>query len=901
MFNLEDKDKSKSLLDELSSDLDSNKSLEDKYIVAEERLTTVFSDEKTPQDTLIVEEEYIAPQQAEDYIVKSQLIDFETPNLKPINISKEMRQSFLDYSMSVICARALPDARDGLKPVHRRILYSMHEQGILSQGAHKKSARIVGDVLGKYHPHGDAPVYEAMVRMAQDFSMRYPLIDGHGNFGSVDGDEPAAMRYTEARMSKIANSIVESLKKDTVDFVENYDGSDIEPQVLPTRIPNLLVNGATGIAVGMATSIPPHNLNEILSGVIALAKNAEITIEELMTYIPAPDFPTSGLILGLENVKKAYQTGKGFVTLRAKTHIEELKNGKKRLVVTEIPYMVNKARLVEKIAELVKTKALEGITDLRDESSMHGIRIVIDVRRDIFPEVLRNQLFKSTALQTNFPINFLALVNGIPTVLNLKQMLQVFLNHQIEIVTRRSQFDLDKASARAHILEGLKIAIHNIEDVISIIRDSNNDQMVHQRLSEKYQLSSEQTKAIIEMRLGRLTSLAIEKMNEELSQLKVLMAHLSHILNNFGALIELIIEELSEIKGKFSDNRKSEIVGGEISIDNEDLIPQKDIAITMSSKGYVKRVPLEQFQIQHRGGVGSKAMTTYEDDDVDTIITTNTHNDLLIFTSFGKVYRLRAYQLPELSKQAKGIPFLNLINIEKDEKVVALLSTKEYLPSQDLLTVTKQGIIKRTKFSEYSRINISGKRALGLKEGDALIAAMIVKENDDVIIGSSDGNVVRFDLSQVRKMGRTASGVKGISLNDKATVVGASSSSSQSLILSIGKYGFGKLTPLIDYRKTKRGAKGVKSINVKKAGLLKFVSLVYGHEDMLITTKLGITIRTNLTQVSRSSRGTKGVKIITLGDGNSIKSVDVINTQQIEAQVEEAIRKTQELKISSLT
>ncbi len=865
----------------------------DKYIVDEDKLKTVFNDSKP----MIDEEDEIKPQSKPGYEVKSQLIENTIGGLSPINISKEMRQSFLDYSMSVITSRALPDARDGLKPVHRRILYSMFEQGITDSGSFKKCARIVGDVLGKYHPHGDSAVYESMVRMAQEFSMRYPLVNGHGNFGSIDGDEAAAMRYTEAKMTKISGEIVKDLRKDTVDFINNYDGSEQEPLVLPNKIPNLLINGVTGIAVGMATSIPPHNLTETLNAIIALAKNPAITLEELMIHVVAPDFPTRGLILGLDNVKRAYETGRGSVTIRAKTHIEELSNGKKRIVVTEIPFMVNKSRLVEKIAELVKDKTIEGITDLRDESSREGIRIVIELRRDVFPEVLRNQLFKSTALQSNIQMNLLAIVNGVPKTLNLKQILEVFLDHQKDIVKRRSKFELRKNEERAHILEGLKIAIENIEDIISIIRKSQDEKEASTKLKTLFELSDKQTKAIVDMRLSRLTGLAIENMNEELKQLDIKIKELNDILNNEHVLIDVIIGELNQNKGLFGDERRSEIISGEISIDNEDLIPQKDIAITLTRKGYVKRVPLEQFEIQHRGGVGAKAMTTYEDDDVDKIITTTTHTDLLIFTSFGKVYRIRSHQLPEMSKQAKGMPFVNIINISKDEQVVSLLTTNEYLPSKYLLTVTKKGTVKRTSLEDYSRINRNGKRALTLKENDKLVEAMIVTNNDDIIIGGSNGNAVRFDVLNIRPMGRTATGVKGINLEKTASVVGAATSNRGTLVLSIGKDGFGKLTPISDYRKTLRGAKGVKAINVKKAGDLKFVSVVNGNENILVTTKQGITIRINLEQVSRSSRGTKGVKIISINANNAIKSIAIIDTKEISEQVEEAIRKTQEIKL----
>lgn len=886
--------------DDESGSKNNSRDNDEKYLVDEEKLKTVFDDEskiKTPEEEKKLQD---SVQNKAKYEVKSQIIENSIDGLRPINISKEMRQSFLDYSMSVIASRALPDARDGLKPVHRRILYSMHEQGIIATSAHKKSARIVGDVLGKYHPHGDSSVYDSMVRMAQDFSMRYLLVDGHGNYGSIDGDPAAAMRYTEARMSKISNEMVSDLKKQTVDFIPNYDGSEQEPVVLPSKIPNLLINGATGIAVGMSTNIPPHNLRETLNAIVALAKNPELTTMELMQYIIAPDFPTGGLILGIENVKRAYETGRGSVTIRAKTHIEEYQNGKKSIIVTEIPYMVNKARLVEKIAELVKDKIIDGITDLRDESSRSGIRIVIEVRRDVFPEVLRNQLFKMTALQTNFPIQLLALVNNVPHTLNLKQICEIFINHQKEIVIRRSKFDLKKYQDRAHILEGLKIAINSIDDIISIIRQSSDDKKAQEKIQNTFSLSEVQSKAIIEMRLGRLTGLATEKMNEELLKVNLLIKELNEILTNSQKLIDVIVDEINVIIGMFGDERRSEIIDGEIAIDNEDLIPQKDIAITMTTKGYVKRVALENFQIQHRGGIGAKAMTTYEDDDVETIITTTTHTDLLVFTSFGKVYRLRAHQLPELSKQAKGVPFINLINIQKDEQVVALLATNQYLPSQYLLTVTAKGIVKRTALQDYSKINRNGKLALNLKENDWLINAMIVNNNDDIIIGSSKGNAVRFDVLNVRPMGRTATGVKGITLQKGAIVVGASTSSSGSLILSIGQDGFGKLTPIDQYRKTNRGAKGVKSINIKKAGDLKFVSLVHGNEDILITTKQGITIRTNLSQIAHSSRGTKGVKIISLTNHNVIKSVAVINTEAINEQVDEAIRKTQELKLADL-
>ena len=888
------------ILDEDKKELDIEEQNDDsKYYVEEEKIKTVFTEKKAP---VIVEEDEEVPQEKEGYQVQPQLIEEETDRLAPMSVSSEMRKSFLEYAMSVIVSRALPDARDGMKPVHRRILFGMHELGLTSSGKHKKSARVVGDVLGKYHPHGDSSVYEAMVRMAQDFSMRYPLVDGQGNFGSIDGDGAAAMRYTEARMSKIAGTMVDGIRKNTVDFVDNYDGSDKEPAVLPARIPNLLVTGATGIAVGMATNIPPHNLTEVINGVIQVARNPEITIPELMQFITGPDFPTGGIILGSSGIREGYETGRGSVGIRSKTRIEELKNGKSRIIVEEIPFMVNKANMIEKIAHLVKDKVIEGITDLRDETSRQGIRVVISLRRDVVPEVVLNKLFKLTQLQTNFSMNMLALVDGAPETLNLKRALEVYLNHQIEVVSRRTQFDLEKTEARAHILDGLKIAITNIDQAIKIIRGSSNDADAQAELMKAFELSEIQAKAITDMRLGRLTGLAIEKMNEELTALNLEITKLRNILENRNVLLDVVVSELEEIRDKFGDSRRSEIIEGLGSIADEDLIPQKDIAITMSSNGYVKRIPLEEYQVQNRGGVGSKSMSTYEDDGVEKIVTTTTHTDLLIFTSLGKVYRIRAHQIPELSKQAKGIPFINIIPIEKTEKVISLLSVDSYDQGDFLLTVTKKGIIKKTPIEEYSRINRNGKRALGLRDDDMLIKAMIVNDSQEIVIGGSNGKVVRFDATEVRSMGRTATGVKGIDLSDdlKSKVVGASITSDDSYILSIGQDGFGKKTLVNEYRKTKRGAKGVKSINVEKAGYLKFVEIVRGDEDILIITKQGVTIRTTLSQVATSGRGAKGVKVISLKDDNSIKSIAVIDNAQIQESIDNAIRKTQEISLKDL-
>lgn len=894
-FNDEDEDKKNKEI--INDDEDS------KYYGQTDELKVVFSDESEVKKIVVDEDEEIIPQNNEEYQVKSQLIDEETEFLAPINVSQEMRKSFLEYAMSVIVSRALPDARDGLKPVHRRILYSMSELGVTSSDPFKKSARIVGDVLGKYHPHGDSAIYESMVRMAQDFSLRYPLIDGHGNFGSIDGDEAAAMRYTEARMSKIANEMIDGLKKNTVDFIPNYDGSEQEPLVLPARFPNLLVSGSVGIAVGMATNIPPHNLGEVIDGVIALARNPEITIEELMQYVKGPDFPTGATILGRKGIVDAYTTGKGSIITRSKTHIELLKNGKSRIIVTEIPYEVKKPAMIEKIATLIKDKKIDGIVDLRDETSRKGIRVVIELRKNIVPEVMLNQLFKLTNLQINYSANMIALVNNEPKLLNLKSALQVYLNHQIDVVTRRVKFDLEKTKARAHILEGLKIAINNIDEIIKIIRSSKTDAEAQTRMMEAFSLSEKQAKAITEMRLGRLTGLAIEKMNEELNELNEMIRNFEEILANHGKLIQLIIDELTIIKDKYSDERRTEIdVNNFGDISDEDLIPEKNILITMSAKGYVKRIPLIEYRVQKRGGVGSSTQTTYSDDDVAKILSTTTHTDLLIFTSFGKVYRLRSHQIPEMSKQAKGIPFLNLIQIEKEERVVSLLTTNSYNDDEFLVTITKSGVIKRTPISQYERINRNGKIALSMREGDELVKAMKVKSNDEIILGASNGKVVRFSVDEVRPMSRTATGVTGMRFDNpnKEYIIGASNTSEGNVVLSIGANGFGKKTSLVDYRQTKRGAKGVKSINAEKSGSLIYVGLVSGNEDIMVVTNKGVAIRTSLNSIADSSRSTKGVRVIQIKDNSKIQSVAILDMEHIEQEVEKEISRTQELMLNNI-
>ena len=871
-----------------------------KYNVEDDELKIVFKENDQVEKVVVEEEEEEVPQNNEEYEVKSQIIEQETEFLAPVNVSQEMRKSFLEYAMSVIVSRALPDARDGLKPVHRRILYSMSELGVTSSAPFKKSARIVGDVLGKYHPHGDSAIYESMVRMAQDFSLRYPLIDGHGNFGSIDGDEAAAMRYTEARMARIANEMIDGLKKDTVDFIPNYDGSELEPTVLPARFPNLLISGSVGIAVGMATAIPPHNLAEVIDGVIALARNPEITIPELMEYVKGPDFPTGAIILGQKGIMDAYTTGRGSITTRSKVHIELLKNGKSRIIVTEIPYEVKKPAMIEKIALLVKEKKIEGITDLRDETSRKGIRVVIELRKNVVPEVILNQLYKMTNLQTNYSANMIALVNNEPKLLNLKLALEVYLKHQIDVVTRRIKFDLDKAEARAHILEGLKIAIHNIDDIISIIRGSKTDQEAQTKMMKAFDLSDKQAKAITDMRLGRLTGLAIEKMNEELDDLIKTIHNFKEILGSHQKLLDLIIEELNAIKDRYGDARRTEIdLNNAGNITDEDLIPAKNILITMSAKGYVKRIPLIEYRVQKRGGVGSATQTTYSDDDVASIISTTTHTDLLIFTSYGRVYRLRAHQIPEMSKQARGIPFINLIQIQKDERVISLLTTNTYNDNEFLVTVTKMGIIKKTPIIQYQRINRNGKIALNMREGDELIKAMKVQENQEVIIGGSNGKVVRFAIDEVRPMSRTATGVLGMRFDEseKAFVIGASTTNEGSIVLSIGANGFGKKTALEAYRQTKRGTKGVKSINHEKSGSLVYVGLVNGHEDIMVVTNKGIAIRTSLETIADSSRSTKGVRVIQIKDQSKIQSVAILDVEQIEKEVEQEITRTHELML----
>ena len=814
--------------------------------------------------------------------------NFNHGNIKTTNISSEMRTSFLDYSMSVIVARALPDVRDGMKPVHRRILYAMNDLGIVADKPHKKSARIVGEVIGKYHPHGDTAVYETMVRMAQDFSYRYPLVDGHGNFGSVDGDG-AAVRYTEARMSKISMELLRDINKDTVDWMDNYDGEEHEPVVLPCRFPNLLVNGTTGIAVGMATNIPPHNLGETIDAVIALMENPDITVMELMEdYISGPDFPTGGYILGRAGIKQAYETGRGSIMIRSKVKVEDMPNGKKQIIVTEIPYVVNKAALVEKIASLVREKIIEGITDLRDESNMEGIRIVIELRKDVQSDVILNQLYRMTSLQTSFGVNMIVLVDNAPQQLGLKDVLKCYLDHQIDVTVRRTRFELKKAEDRAHILEGLKIALDHIDAIISLIRSSKDTSIAMNGLMENFGLSEIQAKAILDMQFRRLTGLERQKIEEEYDGLMAQITDLKDILNNHSRVLEIIRSELTEIKEKYNDKRRSEIIDAEIDMQDEDLIPQEDVVITMTVNGYVKRIPVDTYRLQNRGGKGIKGMSMHEDDIVDQFLTMMTHDYLLMFTNQGKVYRIKGYQVPLASRTSKGIPIVNLLNLDKDEKVLAMVPVeRENSPAKFLFFVTAQGIVKRVPIEEFENIRQSGKIAINLREGDELISAKPTTGSSQILIAAANGQAIRFDETDVRPMGRTATGVKGFNVNG-SRVIGMTTDFEGQYILSVTEKGYGKKSKLEDYRMTNRGGKGVKTVQVTdKNGPLVFLRAVNGDEDCLIMTNEGIVIRISLEKVSVYSRNTQGVKLISVEDSQSVSTVAIVYKSEDDEETED--------------
>ncbi|GAF23312.1 LOW QUALITY PROTEIN: DNA gyrase subunit A [Bacillus sp. JCM 19047] len=792
-------------------------------------------------------------------------------------IDEEMKESFMDYAMSVIVSRALPDARDGMKPVHRRILYAMFELGMTPDKPFKKSARIVGEVLGKYHPHGDSSVYDTMVRMAQDFSYRYMLVNGHGNFGSIDGDSAAAMRYTESKMSKISMELVRDLNKDTVDFDDNYDGTEREPKVLPARFPNLLVNGTSGIAVGMATNIPPHQLGEVIDGVLALSKDPEITIPDLMEHIPGPDFPTGGEILGRSGIRKAYTTGRGSIMVRAKTEIEE-KKGKQSIIVTELPYQVNKARLIEKIAELVRDKKIEGITELRDSSDRNGMRIVIDIRRDANPNVILNNLYKQTALQTSFGINMLALVNGKPEVLNIKQALEHYLAHQVEVIRRRTQFDLNKAEARAHILEGLRIALDHIDEIIALIRASATAEIARNGLIERFELSYDQAQAFLDMRLQRLTGLERDKLEQEYKEVMARIAELRAILASEERVLEVIREELELVKQKFNDERRTVISMSEEHLEDEDLIPRQNIVITITHNGYVKRLPVSTYRAQRRGGKGIQGMGTNDDDFVQHLFITNTHHTILFFTDKGKVYRLKGYEIPELGRTAKGIPAINLLQIEPGETISTVIPIEEFGDNSYLFFLTEHGIAKRTTLSAFANIRKGGLFAINLREGDSLHGVRLTDGDREMMIGTRQGMAIRFHETDVRDMGRTAGGVKGITLSNDDGVVGMDVINEDQKVLVVTEKGYGKRTELEEYRVQSRGGKGIKTCNVTdKNGPLVSLKMVGEDDDIMIVTANGIIIRTTVEGISTTGRNTQGVTLIRVQEGEEVATVARVN------------------------
>lgn len=811
--------------------------------------------------------------------------------IKTTDVSHEMRNSFLDYSMSVIVARALPDVRDGMKPVHRRILYAMSDLGMTPDKPHKKSARIVGEVIGKYHPHGDSAVYETMVRMAQEFSYRYPLVDGHGNFGSIDGDGAAAMRYTEARMSKISTELMKDLLKDTVNWVDNYDGEEKEPEVLPSRFPNLLVNGTTGIAVGMATNMPPHNLVETIDATIAIMENPDITVQELMeNHISGPDFPTGAYILGRSGIKSAYETGRGSVVMRAKTEVDELSNGKPRIVVKEIPYMVNKANLVEKIATLVRDKLIDGITDLRDESNREGIRIVIELRKDVQADVILNQLYRMTALQSSFGVNSIVLVNNEPKQLGLRDILKHYIDHQIDVTVRRTKFELKKAEDRAHILEGLKIALDHIDAIISTIRGSKDSNEAMPKLMENFALSEIQAKAILDMQFRRLTGLEREKIEGEYNELMLFITDCKDILANHSRVVEIIKTELTEIKTKYGDQRRSEIIEGDIDMEDEDLIPVEDIVITMTINGYIKRIPADTYRVQNRGGKGVKGMAVNEDDIIDQFLTLSTHDFLMVFTNKGKVYRMKGYNVPAASRTAKGIPVVNLLSLEKDEKVKALVAIKrEDNLNKYLFFVTENGIVKRVSVDEFENIRQTGKIAITLKENDELLGVKPTTGDDEIIIAGSNGKAIRFKESDIRVMGRTAAGVRGFNV-DGSKVIGMSTNHEGNYILVISEKGYGKKSPLEDYRMTNRGAKGVMTLKItEKNGKLVSLKAVNGDEDCMIMTDDGVVIRISLDQVSTYGRSAQGVRLISTTEASKVSTIAIVEKSEDEEEVVDEI------------
>ncbi|MGE7948664.1 DNA gyrase subunit A [Lysinibacillus sp. NPDC093688] len=821
----------------------------------------------------------------------------ERSGVKGINITKEIETSFLDYAMSVIVSRALPDVRDGLKPVHRRILYGMQELGNTADKAYKKSARIVGDVMGKYHPHGDSSIYDAMVRMAQDFSYRYMLVDGHGNFGSVDGDGAAAMRYTESRMSRIAMEMLRDINKDTIDYTDNYDGSEKEPVVLPSRYPNLLVNGAAGIAVGMATNIPPHQLGETIDAVIALSENPAITTEELMEIIPGPDFPTGGLILGRSGIRRAYESGRGSIIIRAKVEIEQKSNGRETILIHELPYQVNKAKLIEKIAELVRDKKIDGITNLRDESDRRGMRVVIEIRKDANANVVLNNLYKQTAMQSSFGINMLSLVNGQPKVMGLKEMLYHYLEHQKVIIRRRTEYDLRKAEDRAHILEGLRIALDHIDEIIAIIRGSRSGDEAKPQLMERFNLSERQAQAILDMRLVRLSGLEREKIEAEYQELQILIAELKAILADETKIVDIIRTEILELKERFNDTRRTEITSGGLEmIEDEDLIPVENSVVTLTHNGYIKRLAANTYRSQKRGGRGVQGMGTNEDDFVEHLMNTSTHDTILFFTSKGKVFRAKGYEIPEFGRTAKGLPIVNLLNIEKGEKVTAMIRVASFEEDAYFIFTTKTGITKRTPVSQFANIRTNGLIAISLREDDDLISVRLTDGEKQVIIGTRDGMLVRFQEDDIRSMGRTAGGVRGIKLRDGDEVVGMEIVEPGQEILVVTAKGYGKRTSEEEYRLQSRGGVGLKTIQITdKNGPMVAVKTVDGSEDLMLITINGMLIRMDVNDISLIGRSTQGVRLIRLGDEELVATVAKVEKEE-ESIEEESIEENDQVE-----
>ena len=812
--------------------------------------------------------------------------DLSNNRITDVNLTSQMKNSFLDYAMSVIVSRALPDVRDGLKPVQRRILYGMNELGVTPDKPYKKSARIVGDVMGKFHPHGDSSIYEGLVRMAQDFSYRYMLVDGHGNFGSIDGDSPAAMRYTEAKMSKIAVEMLRDINKNTVDFQDNYDGTEKEPTVLPARFPNLLVNGASGIAVGMATNIPTHNLGEVISAIHVLMDNPDATTEDLMKVLPGPDFPTGGVVMGKSGIRKAYETGRGTIVVRAKVDIEERKNGRQQIVVHEIPYMVNKAKLIERIADLARNKEIEGITDVNDETDREGMRIVIDVRRDASAEVILNNLYKMTLMQTTFNFNMLAIVNGAPKILSLKEILQYYLEHQENVVRRRTEFDLKKAENRAHIVAGLRIALDHIDEIINIIRNSQTSEIAKNQLMENYGLSDRQAQAILDMRLVRLTGLEREKIEAEYKKLMAAIADYKDILAHQERINQIIYDELLEIQKKFGDKRRTELQVGDITnIEDEDLIEEESIIVTLTHNGYIKRLPVDEFKSQHRGGRGVKGMGVHKDDFIEQLISSDTHDLLLFFTNSGKVYSMKGYEIPEYGRSAQGIPIINLLGIDNKEKISAVINVSHETNDDDkfLFFTTKQGTVKRTPVTEFKNIRSNGLKAINLHDNDELIHVDIVKDQQNMIIGTHHGYALSFNSSVVRSMGRLAAGVRGIRLRDDDYVLGTAPLDDDSNVLVISELGYGKQTPASEYPIKGRGGLGVKTVNVtKKNGPLVGLTTVKGDEDIMLVTDHGVIIRFGVETVSQTGRSALGVHLIKMDNGTHVATIAKVEKESDE-------------------